>query len=460
VPGGIGVVAGLCARREIRRRTYPVRIIGLKFVTVVEVVRMIKAWRMPAIVFLLLAVAAVPPARAASSNYHHTSHRHHRSRTHRSYAAAVDYHAALLEDADTGRVLFADNPNLQWPPASMAKMMLLLVATDEIKAGRLSYNTPVTISRRSAQTTGSRLGLRAGMVYPLGELMKAALIRSANDAAVAVGEAIGGSIEGCVRMMNAKARSLGMTDTRYQTVDGLPPTPGHDVDRTTAFDLATLARALIHTTNLLQWSGMETALFNGGVTILHNTNHLIGRYEGCDGLKTGFTMEAGFNLTATARRGDMRLISVILGAPSNPQRFIQSGKLLDWGFGNFTKVQLLTRGQALPVHIQVQEGPTIQPVPESDLALVMRKSEVPDVKLEYSVPPMVSGPVALGAPLGQVIVMDGGEVMSRVDVVSPVAIGGPPGAAAPGIAGASAGSDNTRGSDRMSVSEDSPQEKK
>src|ERR1700691_1788101 len=234
---------------------------------------MIKSWRMIAIVFLVLAVAAVRPARATSSTYHHASH--HRSRAHRSYAAAVDYHAALLEDADTGRVLFADNPNLEWPPASMAKMMLLLVASDEIKAGRFSYNTPVTISLRSAETTGSRLGLREGMVYPLGELMKGALIRSANDAAVAVAEAVGGSLEGCVRMMNAKAQNLGMTDTHYQTVDGLPPTPGHDVDRTTALDLATLARALIHTTNLLQWSGMETALFNGGVAILHNTNHLI-----------------------------------------------------------------------------------------------------------------------------------------------------------------------------------------
>jgi D-alanyl-D-alanine carboxypeptidase (penicillin-binding protein 5/6) len=256
--------------------------------------------------------------------------------------------------------------------------------------------------------------------------MKAALIKSANDAAVAVAEAVGGSVEGTVRMMNAKTQSLGMTETEYQTVDGLPPRPEHDVDRTTPLDLAIVARALIHTTNLLQWSGMETALFDGGAVILHNTNHLIGHYEGCDGLKTGFTVESGFNLTATAQRGDMRLISVILGAPSNPQRFIQTQKLLDWGFSNFSKVQLLKRGEALPVHVQVQQGPLIQPVPEADLSLVVRKSEVSDVKLEYCVPPVVSGPLTLGAPLGQVIVRDGGEVMSKVDVVSPVAVGPQP----------------------------------
>ena len=378
------------------------------------------------VVVMALGVAGASTALAAG---HHKKqshgHSHHRS-SKRASGPVVMYHAALLEDADTGRILYAENPNLVWPPASMAKMMLLLVATDQIQSGRVAYTTPVQISLRSAQTRGSRLGLREGQVYPLGELMKAALIKSANDAAVAVAEAVGGSVEGTVRLMNAKAEKLGMTDTEYQTVDGLPPTPGHDVDRTSPLDLANLARALIHTTGLLRWSGMEVALFNGGSVILHNTNHLIGHYDGCDGLKTGFTMEAGFNLTATAQRGDMRLVSVILGAPSNQQRFTQTQKLLDMGFNNFEKVQLLKRGEALPIHIRVDQGGTIQPVPETDLAVVLRKSNVPDLKLEYIVPPTVSGPIALGAPLGQVIVHDGGEVMTKVDVVSPVAVGYPP----------------------------------
>jgi serine-type D-Ala-D-Ala carboxypeptidase (penicillin-binding protein 5/6) len=378
------------------------------------------------VVAMALGVAGASTAFAAGHHKKQThGHSRHRSSRHAS-GPVVMYHAALLEDADTGRILYAENPNLVWPPASMAKMMLLLVATEQIQSGRVSYTTPVQISLRSAQTRGSRLGLREGQVYPLGELMKAALVKSANDAAVAVAEAVGGSVEGTVRLMNAKAEKLGMTDTEYQTVDGLPPTPGHDVDRTSPLDLANLARALIHTTDLLRWSGMEVALFNGGSVILHNTNHLIGHYDGCDGLKTGFTVEAGFNLTATAQRGDMRLVSVILGAPSNQQRFTQTQKLLDIGFNNFEKVQLLKRGEALPIHIRVDQGGTIQPVPETDLAVVLRKSDVPDLKLEYSVPPTVSGPIALGAPLGQVIVHDGGEVMTKVDVVSPVAVGYPP----------------------------------
>ena len=392
----------------------------------VEVEEMPRWHRMIRIFTVVAAISLAHGAPALAATHAHPFHSHSRHHSRQAAGPVVRYHAALLEDADTGRILYASNPNLIWPPASMAKMMLLLVANDQIADGRVSYTTPVRISERSALTRGSRLGLRAGDVYPLGELMKAALIKSANDAAVAVAEAVGGSVEGTVRMMNAKTQSLGMTDTEYQTVDGLPPRPDHDVDRTTPLDLAIVARALIHTTNLLQWSGMETALFDGGAVTLHNTNHLIGHYEGCDGLKTGFTVESGFNLTATARRGDMRLISVILGAPSNPQRFIQTQKLLDWGFSNFSKVQLLKRGEALPVHVQVQQGPLIQPVPEADLSLVVRKSEVSNVKLEYFVPPVVSGPLMLGAPLGQVIVRDGGEVLTKVDVVSPVAVGAEP----------------------------------
>ena len=371
-------------------------------------------WQSSLFIPLGIILLQVNPASAAIRHrrYHHAQRR-----------VVPMYHAELLMDADSGTVLYAQNETMEWPPASMAKMMLMAVAEDEIRAGRFSYADPVRISFRAATTTGSRLGLHEGDVYPLGELMKAALIRSANDAAVAVAEKIGGSVEGCVRMMNQKAQALHMQDTYYGTVDGLPPTPLHDVDHTTALDLAILARSLIRNTNLLRWTSMETAPFDGGRVMLHNTNHLVGHLEGCDGLKTGFTMHAGFNLTATVHRNDMRLISVVLGAPSNPERFIQSARLLDWGFDNFTKVHMLNRGQVLPVSVQVQAGPVIQPVAESDIALVVRKSEASQLKLRYDVPTIVSGPLANGVALGQVVVLDGGEVISRSDVIAPEAAG-------------------------------------
>jgi serine-type D-Ala-D-Ala carboxypeptidase (penicillin-binding protein 5/6) len=361
------------------------------------------------------AVVFLPTSAMASRGHR----RHFHNRFTRRISTVPLYHAALVEDADSGNILYSYEPTLRWPPASMAKMMLLLVAEQQIKAGRVALNDPVRISERAALTQGSRLGLREGQIYPLGELMKAALIRSANDAAVAVAEKIAGSVEACVRMMNNEARVLGMDGTYYGTVDGLPPIPGHDVDYTTPLDLATLARSIIRSTGLLQWSSLEQAPFDGGVAWLHNTNHLIGHLEGCDGLKTGFTLSAGFNLTATVKRGDMRLVSVVLGAPSNRERFAQSARLLSWGFDNFDRVEVLRRGEPLPVEVQVQSGGIIQPVSESDIAVVLPKDRVPDVQLKFDIPPSISGPVAYGDTIGHVTVLDGSEVMTTVDAVCP-----------------------------------------
>jgi serine-type D-Ala-D-Ala carboxypeptidase (penicillin-binding protein 5/6) len=338
------------------------------------------------------------------------------------HRTAALYRAVLLEDADSGKVLYEQDADMEWPPASMAKMMLLLVASEQIKAGRFSFSDPVRISWRSAHTGGSRLGLREGEVYPLGELMKAALVRSANDAAVAVGEKIAGSVEACVRMMNRRAAELGMTHTHYRTVDGLPPRPGHDVDFTDAFDLATVARAVIRETQLLQWSSRETIPFDGGVCLLHNTNHLVGHFQGCDGLKTGFTFKSGFNLTATAKRGGLRLIAVILGAPSNRERFAQAARFLQWGFQHYTSVAVLRRGATLPVYVHVQSGPVIQPVAARDVKVVVPKSDVDAIRLEYRVPASVNGPVASGERLGNVLVRDGNEFLTEVGARSPVAV--------------------------------------
>jgi D-alanyl-D-alanine carboxypeptidase (penicillin-binding protein 5/6) len=368
-------------------------------------------------------VLAASPAGATAQwrRVHKAAH----SRRHARAAAGPLYKGALLEDADTGRVLLAYNADMEWPPASMAKMMLLLVAQEQINAGRFNGNDPVRVSERAAHTGGSRLGLKEGDVYPLRELMKAALVKSANDAAVAIAEKIGGSVEATVRMMNQRAQQLGMTHTEYQTVDGLPPRPTHDADRTTAYDLATVARAIIRETNLLMWSGQEHMDFDNGVCILNNTNHLIGHFEGCDGLKTGFTYQAGFNVTATAKRGGMRLIAVILGAPSNAQRFAQAAKVLEWGFDQYTEVSLLRSGQPLPVQVQVHQGPLIQPVAAKDLKVVVPKADAADVRVRYDVASAIDGPVTTGEPLGRVVAENQGQVMTEVMAISPIAFTAP-----------------------------------
>jgi len=376
-------------------------------------------WRLLVTIALMVACveASLPPSSASAA------HRVRRRVGHRVKKPVPLYRGALLEDADTGAVLYELNPEMDWPPASMAKMMLLLVAEEQIKAGRVSINAPVWISERAASTGGTRLGLREGEVFPLGELMKAALIKSANDAAVAIAEKIAGSTEACVRMMNQRARSLGLTHTVYNTVDGLPPRPAHDVDVTDAYDLATLGRALIKETDLLQWSGQEQALFDNGEAILHNTNHLVGHFDGCDGIKTGFTYQAGFNLTATAKRGDMRLLAVVLGAPSNGQRFRQAARLLEWGFDNFTSVAVVKRGEPIHAHVKVEDGSLVQPIAADDAKVVVPKSKIQNLKVEYDVPSSVSGPLAAGAPLGQLIVRDDRGVLTKVKALSPVSVG-------------------------------------
>src|SRR5271169_865881 len=374
------------------------------------------AWFGSALTLTAAVVLAASPA-GATAQWRRVHHAKHTA----SAAPAPLYKGALLEDADSGRVLMAYNADMEWPPASMAKMMNLLVAQEQINAGRFSGNDPVRISERAAHTGGSRVGLKQGDVYPLRELMKAALVKSANDAAVAVAEKIGGSVEAMVRMMNERARELGMIHTEYQTVDGLPPRPTHDADRTTAYDLAIVGRAIIRETNLLMWSSQEKMDFDNGVCMLNNTNHLIGHFEGCDGLKTGFTFQAGFNVTTTAKRGDMRLIAVILGAPSNAQRFAQAAKVMEWGFDQFTAVSLLRSGQPLPVHVQVREGPLIQPVAATDLKLVVRKADASAVKLVYDVAPAIDGPITTGEPLGRVIAQDEGTAATEVIAISPIA---------------------------------------
>src|SRR6185437_13529951 len=369
-----------------------------------------------------LLLTAAPAWATYKPHRKHAVARHHRH----ARVPTVLYHALLLEDADTGRIIYDYNGGIEWPPASMAKMMLLMVAEDQIKAGRFHLNSPATISANAAFTGGSRLGLHAGEVIPLGELMKAALIRSANDAAVAVAEEICGSTSRCVEMMNARAQSLGMTHTVYGTGEGLPPTPLHDADITTAYALATLARALIHSTDLLQWASMETASFDDGAAMLHNTNHLIGHFEGADGIKTGFTLKAGFNLTATAQRGNMRLIAVVLGAPSNGQRFVQAAKLLDWGFDNFEKVQVVRQGQPLPMHVRVGANEMMQPVAQRDVSVVVPKKDAGDLKLDFAVPTALYGPMVSDQTVGEVIVRNHSEVVATFNAVSPNPVGQQP----------------------------------
>ena len=243
-----------------------------------------------------------------------------------------DFQSMLLADTETGQLLLAENIDKQWPTASLAKMMVGLLAMEDLEQGRVSLQTPVAISTRASRARGRTINLRPGEVFPLGELLQAMLVTSANDAAVAVAERLRGSVDACVAAMNRKARALGMERTRYQTVNGMPLPGGGAGDISSARDLAVLGMELIRYHRVLRWTSLDQVPFRDGMAMLPNTNHLVGRVDGVNGLKTGFTVRARYNLVATAQRGEKSLIVVVLGGRNSRVRFDAAEEFLEWGF--------------------------------------------------------------------------------------------------------------------------------
>ncbi|NOT56396.1 MAG: D-alanyl-D-alanine carboxypeptidase [Deltaproteobacteria bacterium] len=246
-----------------------------------------------------------------------------------------DYESMILADADNGRVLLAEEIDKQWPAASLTKMMVGLLALEDIDRERFSLRTPVVMSERATSARGRTIGLREGEEFPLGELLQAMLVTSANDASVAVAERIRGSVEACVAAMNRRAQQLGMSQTEFQTVNGMPLSDGSAGDFSSARDLVTLARALLRHDLVLEWTSHDKVPFRDGSQMLPNTNRLVGKVDGVNGLKTGFTSRARFNLVATAQRGSLSLIAVVLGGRSSRVRFQSAEQFLEWGFTNY-----------------------------------------------------------------------------------------------------------------------------
>jgi len=227
------------------------------------------------------------------------------------------FEAYAVADAADGKILEGLNVNLRWPQASLTKLMLAVVVMDKIERGVLHLGDRVTISRKAEGMGGSQVFLKAGEAFTLDELMRAALVESANDAAFAVAEHVAGSSDEFVKLMNAKARALGMPDTEFHCVHGLPPVKGGADNITTCSDMIRLAREALQHPHILEWTSIEQTTFRSGTLPISNKNKLVGRVPGVDGLKTGYTRRAGFNIVATAKTGDRRLIVVVLGSPES-----------------------------------------------------------------------------------------------------------------------------------------------
>jgi D-alanyl-D-alanine carboxypeptidase (penicillin-binding protein 5/6) len=335
--------------------------------------------------------------------------------------AAKNFEAALLQDAQTGQVLFSYNSQKIWPQASLTKMMLGLIVFEEIERGRVSLKTRVTISRRASRTKGRTISLRAGQVFRLAELLRAVLVTSANDAAVAIAEHVCGSVSQCVQRMNARAQQLGMGQTRYRTVNGMPTKTNRAPDKAPADDIALLARALLRHKHVLTWTSQSSMPFGKRRKHLPNTNRLVGRTYGVDGLKTGFTRKAGFNLVTTAQRGSLRLIAIVFGGKTSAMRFRVAEDLLEWGFANFTRLPLIEGGSPLWVEVRVENGSlsAFQPVAAATAAPLVRKDDVEAVSISLQLPTQVAAPILRNQVLGEVVVRRGKQTLATIPAVSP-----------------------------------------
>ena len=336
-------------------------------------------------------------------------------------AGAVEVAApsALLMEKETGTVLYAKDEHAKLEPASVTKIMTLLLTMEAIDSGALSYDTIVTASAHACSMGGSQIWLKENEQMTVGDMLKAVCVVSANDCAVALGEAISGSETAFVERMNQRAKELGMNDTTFRNATGLPA-EGHV---TSAYDIALMSRELIQNhPDIRQYTTVWMDTLRGGASQLVNTNKLIRFYEGATGLKTGSTDNAGYCLSATAERDGMELIAVILKDATSAQRFDDAKALLSHGFAAYTLKTVVPETPLTPVPVRLGTQATVQPVLGEGSALLLEKALAGELSQSLSLPESVSAPVALGDQLGTLTVSSGGRVLAEIPVLAGEAV--------------------------------------
>jgi D-alanyl-D-alanine carboxypeptidase (penicillin-binding protein 5/6) len=333
-----------------------------------------------------------------------------------------EYAEACVLEPTTGTVIFESNDHKPWPTASLAKMMLMLIVAEKIHDGSLKLTDNITTSRKAAEMGGSQVYLKEGETFSLDDMMKAVVVHSANDATTAVAEFIGGSTDAFVVMMNQKAASLGMKDTHYYNVHGLPPAQGESASVASAYDQAILARELVKYPDVIRWSSIDTAPFRAGTFVLRNTNHMVRTYPGCDGLKTGFYDQAGFNVVATAKRSGLRLIAVVLGSSHKLTNFKVASEMLSQGFLNYEMHPVAKKGTPITQAVGVTGADIdkIKPVWGADAGVFVKRSDEKNaINVDYNVPASIAAPIKAGQPIGSANVTEGGKPVATIALLAP-----------------------------------------
>lgn len=322
--------------------------------------------------------------------------------------------SAVLIEASTGMILYQKEADVSMPPASVTKIMTLLLVMEEIQAGQLKMTDMVTASAHAASMGGSQIYLKEGESMTAEDMIKSVVISSANDAAVALAEHVAGSESAFVERMNKRARELGMNNTNFENTNGLDDTATNHV--TSAKDIAIMSRALIAHKEILKYSSIWMDTIRGGAFGLTNTNRLVRFYKGCNGLKTGSTQKAGFCISATAERNGMTLICVIMGAETRDIRNAAATALLDWGFANYGLYHC--EGQELgEIRVLGGEREYVK-VAHDAFICVLPKASVGAIEKSIELPDTLTAPIRAGEDVGSVTFVCRGKEVGRISVQS------------------------------------------
>ncbi len=323
--------------------------------------------------------------------------------------------SAVLMEASTGKVLYEQNPAEAMPPASVTKIMTLLLVMEAMEAGKLSMEDMITASAHAASMGGSQIYLKEGEQMTARDMIKSVVISSANDAAVALAEHVAGSEAAFVEAMNKRAAELGMKSTHFENTNGLDDTAKNHV--TSALDIAIMSRALIEHKEILEYSSIWMDTIRNGAFGLTNTNRLVRFYRGCNGLKTGSTQKAGFCVSVTAERDGMTLICVIMGAESRDIRNAAATQLLDWGFANYGLYTCEGGDSQTMGQIRVTGGKLMQMnVSYPAFSCVLPKGDVAAVEQSFQLPDTIAAPIRQGEAVGEVVYSCHGREIGRVAV--------------------------------------------
>ncbi len=330
--------------------------------------------------------------------------------------------SAILMDAATGTILYEKNAHEKLAPASVTKVMTLLLVMEALDSGRISWDDMVTASETAAGKGGSQVYLEVGEQMSMDEMLKSVVVSSANDCATALAEHVAGSEAAFVERMNARAAELGLEDTHFVNCTGLDDEPNAAEHLTSAYDIAVMSRELLKHDEIRKYTTIWMDTVRDGQFGLSNTNKLVRFYQGTTGLKTGYTKAAGHCLSASAQRDGIELIAVVLHCESSSDRFQSAKALLDYGFANYALVSAELPEAPEPIRVKLGTQSLVTPVLQESAPILIEKGEQARVTKTVTLPEEVTAPIAAGQQVGTLTIATDERTLAEIPIISPTAI--------------------------------------